>query len=166
MLHLRKLLGWNRWLEEGNPGRLPGRGDFPKMWIETWIGEEDGVSGNAFWVNSSQVFRGEFVSKDRGVSPTGTSACLSWDKAEQLRVHTGSLSMVRKCQALPLPALPAPGHQPWGESLHISRTVEMLQQGSDVKLRLFSTRWPDWVPVRTWHENLGKWGLMPLPRGP
>ena len=74
--------------------------------------------------------------------------CLSWCKSEQ-RVHTGGLRLVLKCQALLLcPPRLAPGHQLGGVASHPG-TVETLQQGSDVTQRLFPTRWPDWVKIRT-----------------
>lgn len=47
------------------------------------------------------------------------------------------------------PMLPSPGHQLRGVATLLG-TVGTLQQVSDVKLRLFSTRWPDMVKIRTW----------------
>lgn len=101
-------------------------------------------------------FHREVVSKDGGVSPHGSLCVPELVQSRVAMCPHRQLSRGRKCQALPLPTLPIPGYQPRGMSPHVSLTVEMLQQGSDVKLRLFSTRWPDLVKIRTWHENLGK----------
>ena len=87
---------------------------------------------------------------------TGTFVCLSWCILEQLHVCTGGLRLVPKCQALqPRPERPAPGHELWGVASHPG-TVEMFQPRSDVTLRLFPTRWPDLVKIRTPPRNLGK----------
>ena len=88
--------------------------------------------------------------------------CLSWGGSEQLRVSTGSpgLRLLPKCPALsppPRSLLPVTSWRAGG-------TVEMLQRGSEVTLRLLPTGWTDLVEIRTGRGNLGKYCLLLLLR--
>lgn len=100
---------------------------------------------------------------EKSVLKTGAFVCLSWCISEQPHVCTGGLRLVLKCQALhPRPELPAPGQQLRGVASRPG-TVTTFQLRSDVTLRLFPTRWPDLVKIRTPPRNLGKGGLLLLP---
>ena len=117
-----------------------------------------GFLGRRLVVRVSLEFSsGEVVSKDRRLCVPElvglrAAACLHrWPEA-------GS--------EMPGPAAPprAPcSRAPAGGVASRPGTVEMLQPRSDVTLRLFPTRWPDVVKIRTRHRNLGKQGLLLLP---
>lgn len=77
--------------------------------------------------------------------------------------RVGSWGWLQHGDGSPAPPCPPTScHQPGEMSSHLPLAVDAVQQGSDVKLRLFPTGWPDLAKIRLWHGILGQQGSMLL----